>query len=184
MWTSDRCHVTRDMWHVTCDMWHMVWGEHSLCVSKTVRARKLKFWDNVHYPLCVLCHKSCVTYHMSQVMRHVSRVTCHVSHVHFFYHTTCFRFLEKGLLSTGSTPTFLYASFMSCNSNIAYTHFSIKRVTWTQWHLQSDKNRVTSKAVWWKVHPHTPIGCRKVLLLRKLVGKLLKISRATFLSLS
>ena len=42
----------------------------------TVRARDLKFWHNVHHPLCVTCH-------MSRVTCHVSRVTCHVSHVIF-----------------------------------------------------------------------------------------------------
>ena len=31
----------------------------------------------------------------------------------------------------------------------------------------------TSTPVRWKVHPHTPIGCRKVILLRIFVGKLL-----------
>ena len=52
-----------------------------LCVSQTVKARKLKFWGNVHYPLCVMCHMSCVTCHVSHVTCHMSHVKCHVSHV-------------------------------------------------------------------------------------------------------
>ena len=49
--------------------------------SQTVRARQLKFWENVLTTPCVMCH-------MSRVMCHVSRVTCHLSHVNniFFLH--------------------------------------------------------------------------------------------------
>ena len=48
--------------------------------SQTVRARELKFWENVHPPQT--CHMSCVTCH---VPCHVSDVTCHVSHVTFLF---------------------------------------------------------------------------------------------------
>ena len=41
---------------------------------QTVRARELKFWENVHTPPCVTCQVSCI-------MCHVSGVTCQVSHV-------------------------------------------------------------------------------------------------------
>ena len=44
---------------------------------QTVRARDLKFWHNVHHPLCV----QCVMCHVSRVTCHVSRVTYLVSHV-------------------------------------------------------------------------------------------------------
>ena len=40
--------------------------------SQTVRARKLKFWENVHPATCVLCH-------LSPVICHVSCVMCHLS---------------------------------------------------------------------------------------------------------
>ena len=39
---------------------------------QTVRARDLKFWDNVHQPICVTCH-------MSYVRCHVPHITCHIS---------------------------------------------------------------------------------------------------------
>ena len=43
------------------------------CLSQFVRARELKFLENVYHPVCVMCH--------------MSRVICHMSHVmcHFFY---------------------------------------------------------------------------------------------------
>ena len=40
----------------------------------TIRARKLKFWEDVHPP-------PCVTFPVSHVTRQVSGVTCHMSHV-------------------------------------------------------------------------------------------------------
>ena len=54
-----------------------------LCISQTVRPRKLKFWDNVHYPCVsrVTCHVSHITCDISRVTCHVSHVTCHVSHI-------------------------------------------------------------------------------------------------------
>ena len=45
-------------------------SEH--CQSQTGRAWELKFWENFHPTLCVMCH-------MSRVMCHVSPVTCHMS---------------------------------------------------------------------------------------------------------
>ena len=48
---------------------------------QSVRARELKFWENFHPTLCVMCHISHVTCHMSPVICHLSRVTCHLSHV-------------------------------------------------------------------------------------------------------
>ena len=49
--------------------------------SQTERARKLKFWENIHLTLCVMCHVSVVMCHVSLVMCHVSPVMCHVSPV-------------------------------------------------------------------------------------------------------
>ena len=44
------------------------------CQSQTRRARELKFVENVHPTLCVMCHVSPVT-------SHLSLVTCHLWHV-------------------------------------------------------------------------------------------------------
>ena len=47
-------------------------------------ARELKFLNNVHHPMCVMCH--------------MSLVTCHVSHVIYrMSHVTLFFFLHIGL---------------------------------------------------------------------------------------
>ena len=40
--------------------------------SQTGRARELKFSENVHPTICVMCH-------MTHITCHVSRVTCHMS---------------------------------------------------------------------------------------------------------
>ena len=43
-------------------------SKRSQCLhSKTVRARELKFWGNVHLPPHVVCHVTCVTRYMSCV---------------------------------------------------------------------------------------------------------------------
>ena len=49
--------------------------------TQTIRARKLKLWDNVHLPPCVICHVSNVLCHVSGVRCHMSGVTCQVSNV-------------------------------------------------------------------------------------------------------
>ena len=49
-------------------------SKHHNC--QTVRARKLKCWENVHP-----CHMSCITCHLSIVIRHLSHVTCHLTPV-------------------------------------------------------------------------------------------------------
>ena len=48
---------------------------------QTGKARKLKFCENVHPTICVLCHVSFVTCYVSHVTCHMSRVPCQVSHV-------------------------------------------------------------------------------------------------------
>ena len=63
------------------------------CQSQTGRAKKLKFWENVHPTTCVMCH-------MSYVTCHVSRITCHVSNVFsfsfsFFFSFFLFFYLKK-----------------------------------------------------------------------------------------
>ena len=53
--------------------------------SQTVRARELKFWENVHPPPCVTCQVSSVTCPVSHGRCHISgvmcQVSCHMSHV-------------------------------------------------------------------------------------------------------
>ena len=63
------------------------WYSHSFFVeissrnlySQTKWVRHLKFWENVHLPLCVTCHVSHVMCHMSCFTCHVSHVTCNMS---------------------------------------------------------------------------------------------------------
>ena len=50
------------------------------CQSQAGRARELKFWENVHPTLCVMCHVSHVACHNSLL-----RVTCHLSHDIFLF---------------------------------------------------------------------------------------------------
>ena len=49
---------------------------HNIRTPKTVSARDLKFWHNVNYQSCDMCH--------------VSSVTCHVSHVTLLFVFFCF----------------------------------------------------------------------------------------------
>ena len=50
------------------------------CISQTVRAGELKFWENVHPQPCVTCHVSCVRCHVSG-----SRCQVLVFFIFFFY---------------------------------------------------------------------------------------------------
>ena len=73
--------------------------------SETIRARVLKFWEEVPLPLPlpVICHAS-------HIICYVSHVTCHLSiFFSFFFMLGCYLF--ECLLSTGPTPS-------SFNSNI------------------------------------------------------------------
>ena len=44
----------------------------------TIKAMNLQFWDNVHHPLCVMCHMSGVTFYVLNVTCHKAGVTCHM----------------------------------------------------------------------------------------------------------
>ena len=61
------------------------WSFHSEssrhCLSKTVRAGELKFWENCYPPPCVTCTMSHAMCQVSCVTRQVSGVTCQESHV-------------------------------------------------------------------------------------------------------
>ena len=46
------------------------------CLSQTVGASNLKFWENVHHTFCVTCPVSHVTCHKSYVTCHMSQVPC------------------------------------------------------------------------------------------------------------
>ena len=70
------------------------------CLSQTLRARELKFGENIHPH-----HVSHVTWCVSRVTCHISHVTCHISHVtchvlnvmcnFFFFILFFFSFLQK-----------------------------------------------------------------------------------------
>ena len=87
------------------------------CQSQTVRARELKFWENVHPPPLVTCH-------MSQVTCHMLNITFHISYISLFF----FLFLAKwwskwveGLLSMGPTP---YISYITTTENQYFVELS------------------------------------------------------------
>ena len=52
------------------------------CLSQTVKARELKFLENVHPTPCVTYHMSCITFYISCVTCTLSHCMCHVS---FFF---------------------------------------------------------------------------------------------------
>ena len=72
--------------------------------------------------------------------------------------------------------TALHRTVLCCT--VHSTHFKTNRkgvcctIVLPSAHYTAHSNLVCS-TVGWKVHPHTPIGCRKGILLRKFVGKLL-----------
>ena len=101
------------------NFWHITFSDilHLLCESAffsnsskyhkspTVRARELKFRENVHPPQHVTCH-------VSYVMCQMSHITCHVSRATFFL-TKLWSLLVEGLLLTGTTPSSLYVEEVS-----------------------------------------------------------------------
>ena len=67
--------------------------------SQTVRARELKFWENVHHVWSVTCHVSRVTCHVSHVTCHLSPVTCFFSFFFLtFYHYYFYIYIFFGFL--------------------------------------------------------------------------------------
>ena len=95
-----------------------------IVVTKTTRARYLKFWHNVHHPLCVMWHMSCFTFHMSYVRCQVSHVRCHMSSV------TCHLLLpnhkSKGaeILREGALPPTFDLSYVMCHVSQVTCHMS------------------------------------------------------------
>ena len=90
----------RFIWREICERTHcpsIVKLTLLLFLSQAVRARELKFWENVHPTPCVTCHishvrcqvtgdrchMSCVRCLMWRVMCQVSCVMCSMSHVFF-----------------------------------------------------------------------------------------------------
>ena len=85
------------------------------CQTQSGRARELKFWENVHPTLCVMCHVSCVTCYLLRVTYQSTFFKP------FFYNkkeediffpslknfTKWWSWLMEGLLSTGPTPSSL-----------------------------------------------------------------------------
>ena len=68
--------------------------------NQTVRARKLKFWENVHPTPYVICHLSNVTYQVSPVM-------CHRSHVSFYFYINYYNMLQSTHLCLETIGCFL-----------------------------------------------------------------------------
>ena len=64
--------------------------------SQTVMARDLKFWDNVHHPLCDPCNMSHVTCHMTEKNIYIW---------FFSSFSKWWSYLVEGLFSTGPTPS-------------------------------------------------------------------------------
>ena len=60
-----------------------IYSKHSQ--SQTGRARELKFWENVHPTICVMCLVSYLTCYGSHVMCHLSYVTCYMSNFFFTF---------------------------------------------------------------------------------------------------
>ena len=75
--------------------------------SQTVRARDLKFWDNVHHPLCVTCHMSRVIFHVSPVTRHVPHVMCHQFFSSSLFLDKVVELVAGGSVINGATPSSL-----------------------------------------------------------------------------
>ena len=50
---------------------HLKFHTFAITQSQTGRARELKFWENVHRTICVMCRVSCITCNLSPV-------TCHM----------------------------------------------------------------------------------------------------------
>ena len=73
----------------------------------TIRARELKFRENVHPPPCVTCRMSCVACHESHVMCQMSHVMCQMSHVnifHFFEGDKLVELVSGGSIINGAYP--------------------------------------------------------------------------------
>ena len=72
--------------------------------TQTVRARKRKFWENIHPPLCVTCQVSGVTCQVSHVRFHMSGVTCQVSHVRWLFFDKVVGLVSGGFVINGAYP--------------------------------------------------------------------------------
>ena len=122
-----------------------IYSKH--CQSQTGRARELKFWENVHPTLCVMCYVSCVRCQVSGVRCQVSGVRCQVSGVMcqiyiFFGGTKWLGWLVEGLLSTGPTPSSLFTiiavtnllPISSCNFFSPQNKSKLEKKTkWIKW---------------------------------------------------
>ena len=103
--------LTGDLWacstntSVLYKLSHPLWKYLPYTVSQIVRARELKFWEDVHDSPCATFHVSHFICHMSCVTCHVSHVTCRVSYIFFWFcfWTKCWSESEDGLLSTRPT---------------------------------------------------------------------------------
>ena len=100
---------------------------------QAVRARKLKFFENVHLPPPVTCHISHVMCHISHVMCHMSHVTCHMSHVTFFL----FFF---GCSGETSLSRFCYQrALLRLVSMTSDCHLQLPEPLMSRWYLGADQ---------------------------------------------
>ena len=135
-----------------------------------VRARKLKFLENVHPPPCVTCQVSHVTWqvshvtcqvshvrcHMSGVTCQVSRVRCHMSYIYIFFLQSdwasrwrvCYQrglprlvFNRPWILRECSPPNKCHMSGVRCHMSGVRCHVS--HVTCHMSHVTCHLSRVT-----------------------------------------
>ena len=90
------------------------------CQSQTRWVRKLKFWENVHNTLCVMCDVSRVTCHVSCVTCHMSPVTCKKKYI-FLNWTKWWRFLPSSWQDKNFVWSHLNATYGSFKNSI-YLH--------------------------------------------------------------
>ena len=113
-----RIYLTRCSWGCSTNTFVIHWVIHWLIpwsfsfkssthyYTQTVRARKLKFWKNVHLTPHVTCHMSHFMCHMTHVMCHISHVTCHLIFYIFFL---LLKLLE--LVGRGSVISYAWCAY-------------------------------------------------------------------------
>ena len=94
---------------------------------QTVRARDLKFWHNVHHPICVMCHMSRVTCHMSCVTCHKKKIQSGgASQLRVCYHRgqPCLVFFCFIRIYSNKVGSILEFCQLSCNQVLSSLHFN------------------------------------------------------------
>ena len=117
----------------------------------------LQFWDNVHHPLCVMCHMSGVTFHVSHVTCHKVCVTCHMLCVTWHHYSQTVR--DRDLKCRGNIHHLLC---VTCCMSCVLFHMSNVMCMCHKWQVTCHVSRVTtylflnptfghvSWASWWR----------------------------------